>query len=119
MPAGAVYVGRPSRWGNPWKAGELGPRVSGSAAGDREWYLDRELAVRAFARLTVPERLAQNPAWLEPLRGRDLVCWCLLSVLCHADVLLQLANRPAAVVRLPLAQAGAPGPRCPGRRGPG
>ena len=27
------------------------------------------------------------------LRGRDLVCWCALNVPCHADVLLQFANR--------------------------
>jgi hypothetical protein len=30
---------------------------------------------------------------LEPLRGHDLACWCDLSVPCHADVLLELANQ--------------------------
>jgi hypothetical protein len=29
---------------------------------------------------------------LEPLRGKDLACWCPLSEPCHADVLLELAN---------------------------
>ena len=23
MPEGAVYVGRPSRWGNPWRIGDI------------------------------------------------------------------------------------------------
>ncbi len=27
------------------------------------------------------------------LRGRDLACWCRLDEPCHADVLLELANR--------------------------
>jgi hypothetical protein len=27
------------------------------------------------------------------LRGHDLVCWCPLDQPCHADVLLDLANR--------------------------
>jgi hypothetical protein len=27
------------------------------------------------------------------LRGHDLACWCPLDQLCHADVLLELANR--------------------------
>jgi hypothetical protein len=37
--------------------------------------------------------LVGEPAWLEPLRGRDLVCWCPRDAPCHADVLLELANR--------------------------
>lgn len=30
---------------------------------------------------------------LATLRGRDLACWCPLDLPCHADVLLELANR--------------------------
>lgn len=30
------------------------------------------------------------------LRGCDLACWCKLSELCHADVLLELANPDGA-----------------------
>lgn len=29
------------------------------------------------------------------LAGQDLACWCPLNQPCHADVLLELANRPA------------------------
>ncbi|HEX5183627.1 MAG TPA: DUF4326 domain-containing protein [Allosphingosinicella sp.] len=28
------------------------------------------------------------------LRGKNLACWCRLDAPCHADVLLELANRP-------------------------
>lgn len=33
-----------------------------------------------------------NPRWLDPLRGKDLMCWCPLNQPCHADVLLEIAN---------------------------
>ena len=32
-------------------------------------------------------------AEIEELRGHDLACWCPLDQACHADVLLELANR--------------------------
>ena len=31
-------------------------------------------------------------AWIAPLRGKNLACWCALDQPCHADVLLELAN---------------------------
>jgi hypothetical protein len=40
----------------------------------------------------IPRRPELGP-WLAPLRGRDLVCWCPLDAPCHADILLELANR--------------------------
>lgn len=75
MPAGAVYVGRPTRWGNPWRVEQLG-------------------AVEAVARYRVelladPGRVA---AVRRELAGRDLACWCRPGVACHADVLLLVAN---------------------------
>jgi hypothetical protein len=30
---------------------------------------------------------------LPELRGKDLACWCKLGEACHADILLELANR--------------------------
>ncbi len=71
MPAGAVYVGRPSKWGNPFDTENTG-RIS---------------AVLRFAREVAP--LLD----LTELRGRDLACYCSLDQECHADVLLELANR--------------------------
>ena len=39
------------------------------------------------------ERLAEDPEFVKPLRGRDLACWCDLEDACHADILLDYANR--------------------------
>lgn len=82
MPEGAVYVGRPSRWGNPWVVGQatlMGPMTS------------RVVAVGWF-RSWAEQMVRHHPEWLTLLRGRDLVCWCPLDQPCHADVLLELAN---------------------------
>lgn len=38
--------------------------------------------------------VAHVAANVEALRGRDLVCWCRLDHPCHADVLLEISNRP-------------------------
>ncbi|QSM90796.1 Uncharacterised protein [Mycobacteroides abscessus subsp. bolletii] len=87
IPEGAVYVGRPTKWGNPFW---VGPNE------DLGEVLDAALATKFFrAWLREPE------AWVLPkppdaceLRGLDLVCWCPLDSPCHADVLLELANDP-------------------------
>ena len=75
VPEGAVYVGRPSRFGNPYVIGRHG---------------DRAAVVARFeaALLANPELLA---AAKTELRGKDLVCWCAPEA-CHADVLLRIAN---------------------------
>jgi hypothetical protein len=75
MPEGAVYVGRPSKWGNPYDV--------------RIW--GREEAIRLY-----PEWVREqiDAGYLNPseLRGRDLACWCPLNKACHADDLLSLVN---------------------------
>lgn len=75
IPPDAVYVGRPSNWGNPYKIG---------IDGDRTEVLDK------YKRMLqgTPFLFYNNP---EELRGKDLVCWC-APLPCHADVLLELAN---------------------------
>jgi len=92
MPANTVYVGRPTRWGNPWVVGgsvSCGCRSVGECTHN---YFQRNTpaeAVEAFRcwAATHPAVLA-----LEELRGRNLACWCPLDQPCHADVLLELAN---------------------------
>ena len=81
-PKDAVYVGRPSRWGNPYSIGKHGTRE------------EVVLKYRHFI-----ENDLDHPADLELLRGRDLVCWCHTwdgqgdnPMYCHADILLELAN---------------------------
>lgn len=76
-PEGAVYVGRPSPWGNPYVMRRERDR---DEACDRyeQWISTRpELIERAK----------------RELRGRDLVCWC-APKRCHAETLLRIANEP-------------------------
>lgn len=89
-PANTVYVGRPTKWGNPflvdvWVGGGM---------------QTREKAVRLF-RLSIP---ADGPGSLpftradvvRELRGKNLACWCRPGDACHADVLLRIANAARA-----------------------
>jgi hypothetical protein len=80
-PKGAIYVGRPSKWGNPFS------HLSTSVA--RYKVKDRNAAISAFeGMLTNAPHLLKD---LEELRGKDLVCWC-APLPCHADILLRFAN---------------------------
>lgn len=94
MPEDAVYVGRPTRWGNRFAVGKP---ATDPESGERLTVRDRAHAV-ALYRAWLPRHLEENPNLLEPLKGRDLVCWCPLDGPCHADALLEAANgyrRPA------------------------
>jgi len=73
MPPNTVYVGRPTRWGNPWIS------------------IFPEVAVKGFA-LTMSNSNAMRQAARNELRGKNLACWCRLDQPCHADVLLKIAN---------------------------
>lgn len=93
MPDGAVYVGRPTRWGNPWRIG-----VHLCAGHGRDYVqipvTTRSEAVKFFADTLsiMPRNYPSNEEVRAELRGRDLVCWCALDQPCHADVLLEMAN---------------------------
>ena len=90
MPEGAVYVGRGSRWGNPWIAGRY-MFLTGKKKG--QWMNEKD-AVVSF-RNTLQEALRTKPevrAGVEQLQGKNLLCWCALDQPCHADVLLEIAN---------------------------
>jgi hypothetical protein len=76
LPANAVSVTRPGCWGNPFRIGQDGDRAK----------------VLALFETYARDRLAKEPGWLEPLRGKDLACWCAEGDACHADMLLRLAN---------------------------
>lgn len=95
MPENAVYVGRPTQWGNPYLPGMADPNFPDVI----HVMVDEECCAKAF-RQYAARRHARNPDWLGPLRGMDLACWCPLVKadgsprLCHADVLLEIANAP-------------------------
>lgn len=95
LPEDAVCVTRPGKWGNPYKVGERHPGFShcpevGIVSPPIE---NAAIAVKLFRKYALG-RLAEEPGWLEPLRGKNLACWCKEDTEhCHADVLLDLANR--------------------------
>lgn len=70
-----VYIGRPSKWGNPFVIGRDGTRDQ-VVEKYRHWIT------------TQPELLEALPE----LKGLVLACWCSPNP-CHGDVLLELANK--------------------------
>jgi hypothetical protein len=123
MPPDTIYVGRPGRWGNPfnfassdncWNALALGCR--GDAKGRREasvkafrsWIDDPRGRIKEMEfgvvmegggkKVEIGPRAQAGAApsheeIKEALRGKNLACWCALDQPCHADVLLEIANR--------------------------
>jgi len=86
-----VFIGRPSKWGNPFEIGKHGTRA---------WVIRRyEEWIK-----TQPELMAALPE----LRGKVLGCWCAPKP-CHGDVLARLAN----VEGFPLRSKGDPLPSRP------
>lgn len=106
-PQGAVYVGRPTLYGNPFQVARVAggvwvvfvdtaPGVTGRTVAtvfsERE---ARQTAVDNFrAMLRTPGGAEQAEFFAQRLHGRDLMCWCPAEMPCHADVLLELANTP-------------------------
>jgi hypothetical protein len=71
-----IYIGRGSKWGNPFKIGK---------DGTREEVIDK---YREYI-LNKPELLAALPE----LKGKVLGCWCAPKA-CHGDVLIELIKEP-------------------------
>ncbi|MGH3499770.1 MAG: DUF4326 domain-containing protein [Nocardioidaceae bacterium] len=73
-PDDVVYVGRPSRWGNPFPVKTHG----------------RDEAIRLYR-----DWLQSRPDLIDAARGelagKDLACWCPPDEACHGDILLRVA----------------------------
>ena len=88
-PDEAVFVGQGTKWANPFKKPDtdtLRGEPDVEAAYQRGGW-------REAAKLLYREYLVEEGLDPRELRGKDLVCTCKLTDLCHADVLLELANR--------------------------
>lgn len=70
-----VYIGRPSKWGNPFVIGKDGNRAD-VVQKYRAWVMEQ------------PELMTS----LGELKGKTLACWCSPEA-CHGDVLVELANK--------------------------
>ena len=88
MPPNTVYVGRPTKWGNPFRK-TPGASPAYLVLQFRMWLGGRLRKRPSFAMLMQRERLIHG---LDELRGKNLACWCPLDQPCHADVLLKIAN---------------------------
>ena len=73
-PADVVYIGRPSKWGNPFVIGIHGNRDE-VVAKYKEWFQKQ------------PDLIAALPE----LVGKRLACFC-KPFACHGDYLAELAN---------------------------
>jgi hypothetical protein len=69
-----IYIGRPSKWGNPFVVGEHAARGECIALYE-EWLRENAALIAA----------------LDELRGLVLGCWCAPRA-CHGDLLVRLAN---------------------------
>ena len=106
MPLNTVYVGRPTKWGNPWDitetvtrskslriyktwmTGTFNERIIEKIIGQGVECKPQPLAILKW--LMIRGALKND---LYELRGKDLACWCRLDQPCHADVLLEIANK--------------------------
>lgn len=70
-----VFIGRPSKWGNPFVIGKDGSRLE--VLRKYKAWINSQLELVAEAK--------------KELRGKDLVCFCAPKP-CHGDILLQIAN---------------------------
>lgn len=92
MPPNTVYVGRGSKWGNPFRVG-----VNGDAAE----------CVRKYARWLLPYSHRAERSGLDDfmiasanldeirleLAGKNVACWCREGEPCHGDLLLEWAKQ--------------------------
>jgi Domain of unknown function (DUF4326) len=86
MPPNTLKVDRSTKWGNPFKVDYKG--------------MTPELAVQSFKNVLdefgeyqVSSRVKVTIDDIKrELRGKNLACWCKLSEVCHADMLLEIAN---------------------------
>lgn len=99
MPENTVKVDRSTKWGNPFvKHGD-------------GYAMDAQMAVALFTQMLrehgtwspiplpwpkgkIPREWTTSDDVRQELRGKNLACWCALDQPCHADVLLEVANKP-------------------------
>jgi hypothetical protein len=98
-----VYVGRPTKWGDPFKATRVvslvldhtelpdGSLLSTPRPGERETVAG---AVNAYETELIGE-VEMEGLRFDELSGKNFACWCQIGQPCHADVLLSLSIETA------------------------
>ena len=86
MPANTVYVGRPSKWGNPYSPDDF---IKNGLDGE----MAEKGVIAAFSSFVHhPLNHEFRAEIIKELKGKSLACWCPLDKACHADKLLEIAN---------------------------
>ena len=85
MPPNTVCVTRPGVYGNPFIVGKDGTAEECVAKYRDAW--------KRALKYDYPYAPFGDAVYLGPLKGKDLACYCKLSDPCHADILLELANK--------------------------
>jgi len=85
LPPNTICVSSPGKWGNPYKIGDSHPVLAGC------YITTAEFAVELYRRMMVLHRPQKLD--LSEIRGKNLACWCKEGTPCHADILLELANK--------------------------
>ena len=101
MPPNTVYVGRPTKWGNPFHLEQFCRDYKGHQWGCPYCCKTGEEAVQKYRGILTNPTEQDNLYWwpdnlkdfLAPLKGKNLADWCPLDQRCHTDVLLELANK--------------------------
>lgn len=78
-----VYIGRPSKWGNPFT------HVSDRKTKAKFIVQSREEAIQRYEEYLFSSGLIED---IVELRGYVLGCWCKPQA-CHGDVLVRLLNK--------------------------
>ena len=113
----AVNVARPTVYGNPFTIGEPSGHLFNDGGDPTPMIatLTREMVISLYNDLVrgfiSPEMHPFGHRWMERirkhmgggfahpmdavrgLRGKNLACWCAPDALCHADILIEIANR--------------------------
>ena len=89
MPPNTIYVGRGSKWGNPFfvysnkykdHKHDLNPYCVRTPEEAIEFFKSQYISRINLADIK------------KELKGKNLACWCRLDQPCHADILLEIAN---------------------------
>jgi len=115
-PDNTIYVGRGSKWGNPFRV--MGDMLYIDAGYRRKildkWVLCQESDITdeiiGFLRILIRQK-SDNPDiqhWishfetldLSELEGKNLMCWCKQDTPCHADILLIFAQMNLEVKKI-------------------
>lgn len=86
MPKNTVYVGRPSKWGNPFK-------VKMDEGNKPKNKMLPVLAALWTYKNHLGKLMKAGKIDITELKGKNLACWCKPGEPCHADILLKLANQ--------------------------